>query len=66
MVADGKVYIGTDGGDLWVFAADKQLKVINTIHVGSAIAATPVAANGTLYVQTQNWLYAVEPTKKGR
>ena len=66
MVADGKVYIGTDGGDLWVFAAGTQLKVINTIHVGSAIAATPVAANGTLYVQTQNWLYAVEAAKRSR
>jgi outer membrane protein assembly factor BamB len=58
MVADGKVYIGTDKGDLWVFAAGKQSKLINRLHVGSGITATTTAANRTLFVATRTRLYA--------
>jgi hypothetical protein len=32
--------------------------------VGSAIHATPVVANGVLYIATQGYLYAVEDTAK--
>jgi outer membrane protein assembly factor BamB len=59
LVADGKVYVGTKGRRLWVFAADKKKRVLATIDVGSPVVATPVAANGTLYVATMNTLYAV-------
>ncbi|NQU22494.1 MAG: PQQ-binding-like beta-propeller repeat protein [Candidatus Nealsonbacteria bacterium] len=64
LVADGKVYVGTKGRNLWVFAAEKQKKVLATIDLGSPIIATPVAANGTLYVATMKKLYAVgKPAK---
>jgi outer membrane protein assembly factor BamB len=62
LVADGKVYLGTDQGILWVFAADKELKVINQISLDSAIAATPAVADGVLYVATQRFLYAATAT----
>ncbi|MCX7013632.1 MAG: PQQ-binding-like beta-propeller repeat protein [Candidatus Sumerlaeota bacterium] len=59
LVADGKVYAGNEDGDLTVLAASKQKKLLNKMHVGTAIHATPVAANGALYVATQSYLYAV-------
>ena len=59
LVADGKVYVGTKGRKLWVFAAEKEKTVLATIDLGDPIIATPVAANGTLYVATMNNLYAV-------
>lgn len=58
LIADGKVYIGNDGGNLFVFEHNKEMKLINKIHLDSSIEATPTAANGTLYVATLHYLYA--------
>ena len=60
LVADGKVYIGTNRGEFWVLAAGREKKVISTIELDSDIAATPVAANGVLYVTTMRKLYALQ------
>lgn len=59
LIADGKVFVGTDTGDLWTFAESKDLNVLGKTKLDSAISASPVAANGVLYVMTQHWLYAV-------
>jgi len=59
LVADGKVYVGTQRGQLWVLAAGREKKVLATVELDSAISATPVAANGVLYVATHRTLYAV-------
>jgi outer membrane protein assembly factor BamB len=60
LVADGKVYAGSRRGDFTILAADKEKKVLCTVQLDSAISATPVAANGVLYITTQNKLYAVQ------
>ena len=64
LVADGKVYVGTKRRNLWVFAADRQKKVLATIDLDSPVIATPVAANGTLYIATFKTLYAVSETAR--
>jgi len=59
LVADGKVYMPTPKG-LVVLAAGKEKKILSQINVGATIDATPVAANGTLYVAScAGWLWAV-------
>lgn len=59
LVADGKVYMPTSKG-LWVLAAGRELKVLSRINLGAKVDASPVAANGTLYVATAGgWLWAV-------
>jgi PQQ-like domain len=60
LVADGKVYVGTEDGDLLILAAGKQLKVINKIDMRSPVYSTPVAANGALFIATPTHLYAIE------
>jgi outer membrane protein assembly factor BamB len=60
LVADGKVYVGTRSGAMWVFAAGKEKQVLNCIEIGSPISATTTAANGVLYIATMTRLYAVE------
>jgi outer membrane protein assembly factor BamB len=57
--ADGKVYLGTDGAEVFVFAHGKQKRLLETIDMGGRVRATPVAANGTLFVMTENKLYAI-------
>jgi outer membrane protein assembly factor BamB len=64
-VADGKVYAGSRGGDFTILAAEKEKKVLCTVQMDSAISATPVAANGVLYITTQNKLYAVQKQAEG-
>jgi outer membrane protein assembly factor BamB len=63
LVADGKVYMPTSKG-LWVLAAGKELKVLSRIGLGAKVDASPVAANGTLYVATSaGWLWAVHTAR---
>jgi outer membrane protein assembly factor BamB len=59
LVADGKVYFGTEDGDVIILAADKKLKEINRVDMRAPVYSSPVVANGTLYVGTQTHLYAV-------
>ena len=59
LVADGKVYIGTEDGTLAVFAASKEKKKLAEIDMGAPVYATPVVANGVLYIQTTTHLYAI-------
>ena len=63
LVVDGKVFVGTRKG-LWVLAAGRYPKVLATIRLGTAIRSMPVAANGTLFIASQRYLWAVEDFKQ--
>jgi outer membrane protein assembly factor BamB len=58
---DGKVYIGNEDGDVYVFAAGKEKKLLGTVEVGRPLKTPVVAANGVLYVMTDSNLYAIAP-----
>ena len=58
LCADGKVYIGTEAGRLTVAAAAREKSILDEVRFNSPIYATPVAANGTLYIASQRRLYA--------
>jgi outer membrane protein assembly factor BamB len=60
LAVDGKIYVGSRRGDLCIFAAEKEKKLINTIQFDSPIASTAVAANGVLYIATMKYLYAID------
>ncbi len=63
LVADGKVYIGTRSGDFWVFAAERDKKVLSQIEMQAPVQGTPTAANGVLFVAAMNRLYAIADVK---
>jgi len=56
---DGKVYMGSDDKTLLVFAHGREKKLLAENDMNSKVRATPVAANGTLFVMTENKLYAI-------
>jgi outer membrane protein assembly factor BamB len=59
LVADGRVYVGTQRGDFWVLAASRDLRVLGSIDMGVSVSGSPAAANGVLYVPSATHLYAV-------
>lgn len=58
--ADGKVYLGNDSKTVFVFQHGKTKKLLAENDMGSRVRATPVAANGVLYVMTENKLWALK------
>jgi outer membrane protein assembly factor BamB len=59
LVADGKVYVQGSEGNVAVFAAAREKKVIATnATMPDGGHGTPVAANGVLYLTGQKRLYA--------
>jgi len=64
LVADGKVYIGDEDGDLVVLEASKEKKVLSVTNLGAPVYSTPVAAGGTLYVSSNSHLFAFSTQPK--
>ena len=60
LVADGKVYLQIGDGDVVIFQAGREKKLLKK-NDGLADMAhgTPVAANGVLYITGQKRLYAI-------
>ena len=58
-VADGKIYVGDQDGDVAVFELSSKLKVLATNAMGSPVYSTPVAVDGVLYISTSTHLIAV-------
>lgn len=60
LVADGKVYLGDEDGDVVILEASKTKKVLGEINMGAAVYTAPVAQDGVLYVMTRNRLFALK------
>ena len=59
-MADGKVYIGDEDGDIVVLEHGKEKKVLAEMNMGSAVYSTPVPAHGSLFLNNRNQLFALE------
>jgi len=55
-----KVYLGDEDGDVAVIEHGKMFKLVSEINMGSSVYATPVPANGKLFIMNRNQLYAIE------
>jgi hypothetical protein len=63
LVADGKVYLGDADGDLAVFKAGPEMKMLAMNDMADSVYSTPVPANGVLYVMTRTQVFAITANK---
>src|SRR5262249_39390772 len=56
---DGKVYLGAQDGNVYIFAHGREKKLLGEIDMDESIFSTPVVANGVLYVTTRMKVYAI-------
>lgn len=64
LIADGKVFIGDEDGDITVFELSKELNIISEINMINAVYSTPVAANDTLFISNKSTLFAIKQGAK--
>jgi outer membrane protein assembly factor BamB len=58
-VADGKVYLGDEDGDIVILQHGRELVELGEFNLGAAVYTTPVAEVGVLYVLSRNRLFAL-------
>jgi outer membrane protein assembly factor BamB len=59
LVAEGRVYLGDEDGDVAVLQAGRVKKVLGEMTMGSSVYATPVPAGGVLYIANRSQLFAL-------
>lgn len=59
LIADNKVYLGDEDGDVVVLQAGKEKKLLAEQNMASSVYSTPVPANGVLFIANRNQLYAL-------
>ena len=60
ILIDDKLYLGDEDGDVTVLQHGKEMKVVSEQNMGSSVYATPVPANGKLFIMNRNQLWALE------
>jgi outer membrane protein assembly factor BamB len=58
-LADGKVYLGDEDGDVVIMQHGKEKKVLAELNMGSAVYGTVVPANGVLFLNNRSQLFAL-------
>ena len=60
VIADGKLYLGDEDGDVVVLKPGPTESVIAEMNMGSSVYSSAVPANGVLYIASRNRLFALE------
>ncbi|MDA7951433.1 MAG: PQQ-like beta-propeller repeat protein, partial [Pirellulaceae bacterium] len=63
LIAEGKVYIGDEDGDISIFTLADEEDLLDEINMGNSVYSTPIFANGVLYIANRSHLYAIENPK---
>jgi len=59
VAADGKVYLASEDGDVFVVRAGATYELLATNPMGEPLMATPAISGGLLIVRSQGYVYAI-------
>ncbi len=59
VMIDGKVYVFTERGNAFVFAAEPRFRLLAKNALGDRILASPAVADNRLYVRTRTHLFCI-------
>lgn len=58
MASDGKIYLSSEDGDVFVVKAGNKYELLSTNPVGEVMMATPAISDGLVIVRGINHVYA--------
>ena len=64
VASNGKVYLASEEGEVYVIKAGKEFEVIAVNEMGETCMASPAISNGTLYYRMRNHVVAIGETKQ--
>jgi outer membrane protein assembly factor BamB len=64
LIADGKVYIGDEDGDISIFTLSREKDLLAEINMGNSVYSTPIAVGDTLYIANKSHLFAIREGAK--
>ena len=65
-VADGRVYLGDEDGDVEVLKTGKTKQLLARMNMGNSVYTTPVAKDGVLYIVSRTKLFAIKDGIPGK
>jgi outer membrane protein assembly factor BamB len=60
LIADGKLYLGDEDGDVIVMQAGREKKIIAENTMDSSVYSSVITAKGVMYIMTRNNLFAIQ------
>jgi outer membrane protein assembly factor BamB len=61
VAADGKLYLTSEDGDVYVVKAGPTYELLATNHMGEVIMATPAISGGTIFLRGLKHVFAIKP-----
>ena len=59
VAADGKIYLSSEDGDIFVVKAGRDFQILATNPMGELLMATPAISSGMMFVRAQHHLFAI-------
>ena len=59
VAADGRIYLSSEDGDMFVVRAGREFALLASIPMGEPLMATPALADGRMYVRGARHLFAI-------
>ena len=66
VAADGKLYLASEDGDVFVVKAGRQYELLSKNTMGQPLMATPALTQGMLIVRAENVIYAIGERKTAK
>ncbi len=59
VAADGRIYLSSEDGDMFVIKAGENFEVLATNPMGERLMATPALSDGRMFVRAEHGLFAI-------